>query len=318
MNYPLEQRKQMIEKNNKNFNIVEQCELLGISRSSYYYKSKDYTDFELLIMHLIDRIHTAIPTYGSRKLTVEINRILDTKGFEPINRKRIQNYMKLLGIETIYQKPNLSKLGKAEYIYPYLLKNLKITKANQVWSSDITYLPFENGFMYMYAIIDWYSRAILSFDVSNTLDNSFVISTIEDALNKYPTPEIMNSDQGSHFTSKEYTKLLQGNNIAISMDGKGRALDNVFIERFWRTLKYDFIFLYDFLDPRSLIRGITNFIDFYNNLRPHQALQNAVPMKIYNEKIYYKNINTKELIDFEYREFNYIADIAKLINKYAA
>ena len=298
--------------------IAEQCELLGISRSSYYYKNKDYTDFELLIMHLLDRIHTAIPIYGSRKLTVEINKILEQESFEKINRKRVLNYMKILGIETIYQKKNLSKLGKAEYIYPYLLKNLKITEANQVWSSDITYIPFENGFMYMYAIIDWYSRAILAFDVSDTLNNIFVINTLNEALKKYPKPEIMNSDQGSHFTSKEYIELLKGNNIKISMDGKSRALDNIFIERFWRTIKYEYIFLYDFPDPRSLIKGIINYINFYNNIRPHQSLQYMSPMKIYDEKIYSKNINNKDLIDFEYKEFSYVDDINKVLKKYAA
>ena len=172
--------------------------------------------------------------------------------------------------------------------------------------------------MYMYAIIDWYSRAILAFDVSNTLDNTFVINTIEDALNKYPKPEIMNSDQGSNFTSKEYIELLKYNSIEISMDGKSRALDNVFIERFWRTLKYEYLFLYDFADPRSLIKGIINFVEFYNNLRPHQALKYAIPMEIYDKEIYFKNINSKQLIDFEYKEFNYIEDIDKVLRKYVA
>lgn len=308
----------MIEKDNKNFTIAEQCEMLGVSRSSYYYKNKEYTEFELMVMQLIDRIHTAIPTYGSRKLTVEINKILEKESLGTINRKRIINYMKLLGIETIYQKPNLSRLGKTEYIYPYLLRNIKITNSNQVWSSDITYLPFENGFMYMYAIIDWYSRAILAFDISDTLNNQFVINTIEQALDKYPNPKIMNSDQGSHFTSKEYIDLLKENNIEISMDGKARALDNIFIERFWRTLKYEYVFLYDFLSPRELISGISNFVDFYNNIRPHQALQYDEPMKIYDSKTYFENRNNKNFIDFKYKEFNYLEDINRVIKKFAA
>jgi len=308
----------MIDPNNPNLTIAEQCTLLGISRSSYYYKGKGYTDYEILIMHLLDRIHTAIPAYGSRKLTVEINKILSEKNLEPVNRKRISNYMKILGIEAIYQKPNLSKLGKAEYVFPYLLRNLNITKANQVWSSDITYIPFENGFLYMYAIIDWYSRAILAFDISDNLDNAFVIKTIEEAFGKYPKPEIMNSDQGSHFTSKAYVDLLQGNDVRISMDGKSRALDNVFIERFWRTLKYEYIFLYDFMTPQELIKGVYNYTDFYNNIRSHQSLKYSVPMKIYDEEIYLKNISNKKLIDFEYREFNYAEDIRKVLETYVA
>ena len=296
--------------------IAKQCELFGLPRSTYYYQPKDYSAFDLLIMDLIDKVHTEFPVYGYRKITVVINELLLKKHLPVVNEKRIRNYMKILGIEAIYQKPKLSKLGNAKYVFPYLLKNLAINTPNQVWSSDITYLPYDNGFMYLYAIIDWYSRAILAYDVNDNLEKTFVLKTIEKALTEYGKPKIMNSDQGSHFTSKDYIDLLQDNEIQISMDGKGRALDNIIIERFWRTIKYEYIFLHDFETPRILWTGVGNYFEYYNNFRPHQSLNYKKPMELYDNGLYHKNIKEGTLFNETYDEFSYFRDIDKTFLKY--
>lgn len=301
---------------NSEISITRQCKLFELPRSTYYYKPKDYSTFDLLIMDLIDKIHTEFPFYGYRKITVIINELLIKRNLPTVNEKRIRNYMKILGIEAIYQKPKLSRLGNTKYIFPYLLKNLLITKPNQVWGSDITYIPYDTGFLYLYAIIDWYSRVILAYDVNDNLENSFVLNTIEEAFMKYGKPEIMNSDQGSHFTSKDYTELLLGNEIKVSMDGKGRALDNIITERFWRTIKYEYIFLHDFETPRILWTGIGNYFEYYNNFRPHQSLRNKRPMEIYDHNLYNQNIKTGTLFNETYDKFNYFRDIDKTFTKY--
>lgn len=314
-NLGIDEKRNLIDKNN-NLSIEQQCKLLGISRSTYYYKKQPFSDFDLLILNLIDRIHTFFPVYGSRRLKVEINNILRDNKLKTVNRKRIQKYMRLLGIETIYQKPNLSKLGTAEYIYPYLLKGLKITKPNQVWSSDITYIPFKGGFIYLYGIIDWYSRTIIAYNISTTLKNDFVIDTIKEAFEQYGVPEIMNSDQGSHFTSKEYIDLLKEKNINISMDGKARALDNILIERFWRTIKYEYLFLRDNETLKDIEICIYNAIYHYNYYRPHQSLDYKYPMQYYNINIYNKNKNGKKNFNFKESEYNLFDDIKKQVKKY--
>jgi len=301
---------------NSEISIARQCELFELPRSTYYYNSKGYSAFELLIMDLIDKIHTEFPFYGYRKITVSVNELLLKKDLPTVNWKRIRNYMKILGIEAIYQKPKLSTLGSVKYIYPYLLKNLEIIRPNQVWSSDITYIPYDTGFMYLYAIIDWYSRAILAYDINDNLEKTFVLNTIKEALAKYGKPEIMNSDQGSHFTSKAYVELLKGNEITISMDGKARALDNIFIERFWRTIKYEYIFLHDFETPRILWIGIGNYFEYYNNFRQHQSLGYKRPMEIYDNNLYNKNIKEGTLFNETYDKFSYFRDINKTFSKY--
>lgn len=302
---------------NSEISVVRQCELFELSRSTYYYKPKGYSTFDLLIMDLINKTYTEFPFYGYRKITVAINELLTKRNLPTINEKRIRNYMKKLGIEAIYQKPKLSKIGETKYIFPYMLKGLKIIKPNQVWASDITYLPYDTGFMYLYAIIDWYSRTILAYDVNDNLEKTFVLKTIEQAFSKYGIPDIMNSDQGSHFTSKGYVDLLKSNKIEISMDGKARALDNIMIERFWRTIKYEYLFLHDFETPKILWTGISNYIEYYNNFRTHQSLKYRRPMELYNINFYNKNIKEKTLFNETYDKFNYFKDVEKTFSKYS-
>jgi len=314
VNELIDVKRQLVNPDDEDSSIVGQCKILGLARSTYYYQKKKYSNFDLFIMSLIDRIHTAQPTFGRRRLTSQINVFLEDKNIK-VNEKRIRRLMKKMGIETIYQKPNLSKLLHKQYIKPYLLKNIKITRPNQVWASDITYIPFNDGFMYLYAIIDWHTRAILGWSLSNSLENDFVINTIKETLEKYGAPEIMNSDQGSHFTSKEYIELLEKNNIKISMDGKARAIDNIRIERFWRTIKYEYLFLNDFTSPKELEKGIYNYIHFYNNYRPHQSLKNNFPMNVYSLEEYKKNILEDNTFDPNIEEYNLYDDVSKFLNK---
>lgn len=230
-------------------------------------------------MKLIDQQYLKTPFFGSRRITD----ILKSLG-HLVNRKHIQRLMRLMGIEAIHPKPNTSKPNKEHKIYPYLLKNLKITRPNQVWATDITYIPMAKGFQYLVAIIDLYSRYIISWRLSNSLDKDFCIKTLEDAL-KIGKPEIFNSDQGSQFTSTEFTDVLKNHSIQISMDGKGRCIDNIFIERFWRSLKYEEVYLKAYangLDARSSIR---QWIGFYNNERPHQGIQSKKPQQLYFQTI---------------------------------
>ena len=251
----------MIEKSSA-MTVTDQCLLLGISRSSYYYKQKGESDKNIQIMNRMDELHTKHPTWGSRKLRDAL-RLEKWK----VNRKRIRRLMGLMGIETIYQARNLSKRNHEHKIYPYLLRNIKVERINQVWSTDITYIRLESGWCYMVAIIDWYSRAILSWRLSNTCDRFFCIDALEEALQKYGKPEVFNTDQGSTFTSPDFTGVLENLNIAISMDGKGRALDNVFIERFWRTLKYDEIYLKSYEGISEAREQISAFIAAKPTLR---------------------------------------------------
>ena len=264
---------------------------------------------------MIDKIHTAQPTYGRIRITDEINVYLAGHNIKRVNEKRIRRLMKIMEIETIYQKPNLSKLGQAKYIYPYLLRKLEITRPNQVWASDISYIPFNGGFMYLYAIIDVYSRAIVGWSLSSSLEQDFVIDTIKEAFEKYGKPEIMNSDQGSHFTSKEYIELLSKKEIKISMDGKARALDNIYIERFWRTIKYEYLFLNEFLSPNELEKGIYNFMHLYNYYRHHQGINKNYPMKVYDEKKYQKEIEDNNTFDSQFPQYILQDEMNKMLSQ---
>jgi len=266
----------MIEPNYA-LSISEQCELLGISRASFYYHPKGEPEDNLKLMDRLDVLHTAYPTWGSWKMR-------DKLWLEKwrVNRKRIQRLMRIMGIETIYQRKNLSRRNHDHKIFPYLLRNVPIVRRNQVWSTDITYIRLDSGWCYMTAVIDWYSRAILSWRLSNTCDRFFCIDSLKEALKKYGTPEIFNTDQGSTFTSPDFIAVLQDAGVSISMDGKGRALDNVFIERFWRTLKYDEVYLKDYSGMLDAKKQIESFILDYNHQRPHAALDGKVPMGVYN------------------------------------
>lgn len=228
-------------------------------------------------MHFIDKEYTQHPFYGSRRMTATLNR----EGYQ-VNRKRVVRLMQDMGIVAIYPKPHLSTGNIAHKIYPYLLRGLPVVRINQVWSTDITYLRLQGGFAYLVAFIDWFSRYVLSFGISTTLDHQFCLTAFEDAL-QHGTPEISNSDQGAQFTCEPYIKRLQKENIQISMDGKGRAIDNVFIERLWRSTKYEDVYLNDYECPHSAFTGLTQYYKFYNNVRPHQALGYKTPSEIYFE-----------------------------------
>ena len=272
-------RKNLVDFSEAQINHSRQADLLSINRTSIYRnppKEKVISELDLFIMNRIDELHTAHPTWGYRMITKVIRR--DDKIC--INRKKIRRMMRDMGVYTIYPKPNLSKRYHAQYVRPYLLRNLRIERANQVWGIDITYIRMEKGFMYLFIIIDWFSRKIIDFELSSTLEKSFVIECLKRALENRK-PEIINSDQGSHFTNADYLNLLEESSVQISMDGKGQALDNVRTERFFRTLKYDLIYINEFNSPRSLRLGLKNYINEYNTYRPHSSIGGLCPDQAY-------------------------------------
>lgn len=230
-------------------------------------------------MKLIDQQYLKTPFYGSRRMTDFLNE-LGSK----VNRKHVQRLMRLMSIEALYPKPNTSRPNKGHKVYPYLLRNLKVTKPNQVWAIDVTYIPMQKGFLYLVAIIDWYSRYIISWKLSNSLDKDFCIKALQDAL-KTGKPEIFNSDQGCQFTSTNFTDVLKENSIQISMDGKGRCIDNIFIERFWRSLKYEEVYLKAYANGLEAKTSIGQWINFYNNERPHQGLQSKKPKQVFTQNL---------------------------------
>jgi len=247
--------------------ISKQCQSLGVPRSSYYHKPKRNFNYEdELLMQLIDRIYMKEPTYGKRRIQEELRLLGYSVGIE-----RVRRLMDMMGIEAIYPKPRLSKSGKGHKIYPYLLRNFEIKDSNQVWSTDITYIPLGSGHVYLTAVIDWSSRYVISWRLSNSMDCSFCIECLEEALASQPAPEIFNTDQGSQFTSDAFTQMLKEHRVKISMDGKGRAIDNVMIERLWRTVKYDDIYIRGYETMIELHRGLKAFFKKYNN-RKHQGL----------------------------------------------
>ena len=255
--------------------VKRQCELLGLPRSTYYYQAGEESEENLQLMRLIDEQYLRRPFFGSRKMTLWLGQ----QGYE-VNRKRVQRLMRLMGIEAIYRKPRTTIRNVENKVYPYLLRNVEITHPDQVWSTDITYIPLRRGFMYLVAIMYWFSRHIVSWRLSNSLDTSFCLDALEESLS--PTkPEIFNSDQGVQFTSMAFTSVLESHDIAISMDGRGRALDNVFIERLWRTIKYEDIYLKDYEDVDELYEGLTSYLAFYDRERPHQALDYRTPNEVY-------------------------------------
>lgn len=269
----------MIDKES-DLSISKQCQLLNLAKSSYYYQPVAISDETLGLMKAIDQLHVDKPYLGSRQLR---NRLRD-QGFE-VSRKKVQRLMRLMGIIAIYPKPKTSVGNKAHTIYPYLLKDLTIDKANQVWVTDITYIQMSRGFCYLIAIMDLFSRKILTWKLSNTLDKRFCIEALNEALDHYPKPEIFNTDQGSQFTSTEFTSILKSNDIQISMDGKGRWIDNVFIERFWRSLKYEEVYLRAYQSIPEAKAYIDAYIQDYNQQRRHSSLDNQTPEIIYNQSM---------------------------------
>ena len=270
-----------MEPEEKGISVSRQCELLDVPRSSHYEgafkpSAKSETEFNLSLMDEIDRIYTESPFYGSRRIAKELCR----RGHE-VNRKRIQRLMRIMGIMGVAPGPMTSKPHPEAKWWPYLLTGVKIERPNQVWSSDITYIPMGHGFMYLVAVVDWYSRKILSWELSNSMDGSFCVKALLKALYAYGKPEIFNTDQGSQFTSSAFTGVLERAGVSISMDGRGRAMDNIFIERFWRNVKYEDIYLHGYSTPSELRCGLEKYFDFYNNRRLHQSLDYMTPSESY-------------------------------------
>jgi putative transposase len=266
----------MVDPAEPRLSIARQCRLLDIQRSSFYYKAKAIKAEDLELMRLIDAQYLRTPTWGSRSMRNHLRRL----GYK-INRKRVQRYMRLMGLEAIYPKPRTSRPHPGHKIYPYLLRNLSIDHPNQVWTADITYIPMNRGFMYLVAVMDWHSRKVLSWRVSNTMEADFCVEAVQEAIRRYGSPEIFNTDQGSQFTSKSFTDLLKDHGIQISMDGRRRVQDNIFIERLWWTLKYHYLYLRSFNNGSELRKGLWYWFPFYNRERSHHALDNRTPDEVY-------------------------------------
>jgi putative transposase len=259
--------------------LYRQAKLLGISRSSLYYRPVVPSQREIALKNRIDEIYTQYPFYGYRRIHQQLLR----DGFA-LNRKTVQLYMREMGLQAIYPGPNLSKRDLQHRVYPYLLKGLALTRPYEVFGTDITYIRLKGGWLYLVAIIDWYSRYVVSWELSDTLEEEFVLKAVRRAL-ALGQPDILNSDQGSHFTSPQYTELVLGAGVKVSMDGRGRALDNVFTERLWRSLKYECVYINEFESPKEARRLIAEYFEFYNNVRLHQALDYRTPAEVHFEPV---------------------------------
>jgi len=262
--------------------IVRQCELLALPRSSYYrpvYEPSKISQEDLELMRLIDEEYMRHPFYGSRKIRIYLKR----QGYS-VNRKRVQRLMRRMGIQSLAPKPNTSSPRKNHRIYPYLLKGMNINRPNMVWCSDITYIRLSGGFVYLTAVMDWHSRYVLSWEISVTMDDDFCVNALKSAIRQYGRPDIFNTDQGSQYTGKEFTGVLLEHDIKISMDGKGRAMDNIFIERLWRSVKYEEIYLHEYQNVKELIVALKKYFNFYNFERTHQSLDDQMPIEVYRVK----------------------------------
>lgn len=266
----------MIEPDHPTLSVTRQCELLGLARSSCYHRPQPEPEENLRLMRVIDETYLAYPFFGSRQMT----RWLRRQG-ERVNRKRVQRLMRRMGLEAIYRKPNLSRPDGGHRVYPYLLRDLAVTRPNQVWATDITYVPVRGGYAYLCAIVDWHSRCVLAWELSNTLDAGFCVRAVARALAQHGTPEIFNTDQGCQFTSAEFTQPLLDLGVKLSMDGKGRALDNVFVERLWRSVKYEEIYLKSYRSVVDAHAQLDRYFRFYNERRPHSSLDDATPAETY-------------------------------------
>jgi putative transposase len=270
-------RRALVEPEHAQLSVRRQCALLGLNRSSLYYAPAAETPANLRLMRLIDAEYTAHPFYGSRRLTAWL-----AQQGEAVNRKRVQRLLRLMGLEAIYPKPRLSLAGRGHRVFPYLLRGVKIERPDQVWSTDITYIPLPAGFMYLAATIDWYSRYVLAWRLSNTLDGSFCLEMLAEALRR-GKPEVFNTDQGVQFTATAWTSALQTAGVAVSMDGRGRCLDNVFVERLWRSVKYEDVYVRGYAAVPELQQGLGRYFGFYNDERLHQALDYRTPAAVYRE-----------------------------------
>jgi putative transposase len=270
----------MVGMNHPRLSIVRKCEMAGISRSSYYYQPRGENEENLELMRVIDKQFLDTPWYGSRQMARHLRR-----GGHPVCRKRVRRLMCKMGLVAIYQTPRTSKPHPEHRVYPYLLRGLRIDRPNQAWCADITYIPMYRGFLYLVAVMDWSTRAILSWRLSNTLDPSFCIEALKEALSNYGQPEIFNTDQGSQFTCDDFTGVLKEAGVRISMDGKGRWRDNIFIERFWRSLKYECVYVRELETGFQAIREIGAWLNYYNKGRPHSVFEDKTPMEVYTEKM---------------------------------
>ena len=269
-------RRQMVDRKHPTLPVVRQCDLLGVSRSTIYHRPKGASEDDLFLMGEMDRQYLETPFYGSRRMKAWLER----QGI-PVSRKRVQRLMRVMGLRAIYRRPRTSRPAPERRVYPYLLRNARITRPNQAWAADITYLPMARGFLYLVAIMDWHSRYVVAWRLSNTLEADFCADALQEALVQ-GRPQVFNTDQGSQFTSGEFTQVLQEHGVKISMDGKGRYSDNIFVERLWRTVKYEEVYLKAFANATEARRKLGAYFRFYNNLRPHQALGYQTPAEVFH------------------------------------
>jgi putative transposase len=269
-------RRAKVDRTAGDLSVRRQCALLNVARSGVYRPKPATAADDLVLMRRIDELHLEFPFYGSRRMVFELNK--EERG---VNRKRVQRLMRVMGIEALVPRPGTSRAAPGNKIYPYLLRGVAITEPNHVWACDITYIPMASGHLYLVAIIDWASRAVLSWRLSNTMDARFCVEALEEALERYGKPRIFNTDQGAQFTSAAFTGKLEAAGIAISMDGRGRFMDNIFIERLWRSIKYEEVHLKAYADGREARAGIGCWMTFYNNRRPHQAMNNQMPIAVW-------------------------------------
>ena len=273
-----ERRREMVDRRHPALSTLRQCALLGISRSGVYYRPRGPSRNDLAVMKQIDQQYLATPFYGSRRMRVWLGR----QGCRA-SRKRVQRLMRTMGLSAIYRRPRTSKPAPGHKVYPYLLRSMEITSPNQVWAADITYIPMDRGFLYLVAVMDWYSRHVVAWRLSNTLDADFCVEALKEALGK-GKPEVFNTDQGSQFTSEGFTGLLEQHGVRVSMDGKGRYSDNIFVERLWRTVKYEEVYLKAYSNGREAKAGLDAYFRFYNTQRAHQALGYRTPAEVVNEQ----------------------------------
>ncbi len=284
-----EQRKAMIDRNHQHLSLVRQCTLLGVSRASVYYRPAPTREEDLELMALMDRQYLKTPFYGSRKMKAWLLK----EGYL-VSRSKVRRLMRLMGLEAIYRRPNTSKPAPGHRVYPYRLKGVDINRVDQVWAADITYIPMAQGFLYLVAIMDWYSRHVVAWKLSNTMDTDFCVGALEEALSR-GRPEVFNTDQGAQFTSEAFTQTLLERGIRISMDGKGRYLDNIFVERLWRSIKYEEVYLKAYQTVAEARTGINAYLEFYNRRRPHQALGYRTPAEVYQNCQEEKEAATQEV-----------------------
>src|SRR5271163_487606 len=289
------ERRAMVERPAENLSVRRQCALLNLARSGVYRPGPVTGADDLALMRRIDELHLKWPFYGSRRMVFELN-----QAGHGINRKRVQRLMRVMGIEALVPRPGTSKAAPGHKIYPYLLRGVSITEPNHVWASDITYIPMALGFLYLVAIIDWATRAVLAWRLSNTNDASFCAAALEEALLRFGKPRILNTDQGSTFTAEAFAGKLAAAGVAISMDGRGRFMDNIFIERLWRSIKYEEVHLKAYADGREARSGISSWMEFYNHRRPHQALSNQRPINVWRDGLQ-KREGPTEAVDMTLR-----------------